>query len=108
VTSLTAVIDFLFYHSSRGGIYLKTKSWSCGLEHGEYAENKNLVIEEGIEAVAETAPGFHVNLVTPSVFGDPDEYLTPLLNEKFGNAIEAKLIDQCGCGGYVLRVWIKQ
>ncbi|OIJ08309.1 hypothetical protein BKP35_17785 [Anaerobacillus arseniciselenatis] len=85
---------------------MKTKSWSCALEHGEYEHDKELVFKEGLEAVAETAKGYHVNLVTPNGFGNPDHYLTPILKDKFGDKIDIKFIDQCGCGGYVLRVWI--
>jgi putative CGCGG family rSAM target protein len=85
---------------------LKTKSWSCGLEHGMYETDRDLVIADGLDAVAATAKGFHVNLVTPHTFGNPDHYLTPILKEKFGDRINVKFIDQCGCGGFVLRVWI--
>jgi putative CGCGG family rSAM target protein len=81
------------------------KDWSMDLEHNEYEFDKNLIMEDGIKAVEETAPGYYVNLVTSNNFGDPEEYLTPLLIEKFGDAIQTKFIDQCGCGGYVLRVW---
>lgn len=81
------------------------KDWSMDLEHNEYEFDKDLIIEDGIKAVEETAPGYYVNLVTSNNFGDPEEYLTPLLHEKFGDAINTKFIDQCGCGGYVLRVW---
>lgn len=82
----------------------KKKNWSCALEHGDYETNRDFVLAEGIEAVAQTAAGFHVNLVTPHTFGNPDEYITPILAEKFGNRIDAEFIDQCGCGGYVLKV----
>lgn len=85
---------------------MKTKSWSCALEHGEYEHNRDLVIKEGIEAVSETAKGYHVNLVTPASFGNPDHYLTAILKDKFGDSIDVSFIDQCGCGGYVLRVTI--
>lgn len=85
---------------------MKAKNWSCALEHGEYEENKDLVVAEGLEAVAETAQGYFVNLVTPNTFGNPDVYLTPLLKEKFAENIDVKYISQCGCGGYVLRVSI--
>ncbi|WP_196237918.1 CGCGG family putative rSAM-modified RiPP protein [Calidifontibacillus erzurumensis] len=81
------------------------QDWSVDLEHNEYEYDKNLIIVDGIKAVEETAPGYYVNLVTASNFGNPDEYLTPLLIERFGKTIETKFIDQCGCGGYVLRVW---
>ena len=82
------------------------KSWSCGLEHGEYETNRDFVIAEAIEAIGQTTKGYYVNIVTPGVFGNPDEYLTPILVEKFGEKIKTKFIDQCGCGGYVLRVWV--
>lgn len=82
------------------------KSWSCALEHGEYEVDQDLVIAEGLEAVAQTAAGYHVNLVTPHTFGNPDHYLTPILNEKFAESIAVKFVDQCGCGGYVLKVTI--
>jgi hypothetical protein len=43
--------------------------------------------------------------VTPANFGEPDNYLTEALALYFGESIKSKFIDQCGCGGYVLRVW---
>nr|WP_254119403.1 CGCGG family rSAM-modified RiPP protein [Bacillus sp. FJAT-29790] len=75
------------------------------LEHNDYENNVELIIEDGVKAVEETAAGYYVNLVTSGRFGDPNEYLVPLLNEMFRDTIKTKLIDQCGCGGYVLRVW---
>lgn len=86
---------------------MKRKSWSSALEHGDYAENKDLVIKDAIDSVAETASGYHVNLVTPSSFGDPDLYLTEILKETFGDLIKVEMIAQCGCGGFVLRVWVE-
>lgn len=80
-------------------------NWSISLEHGDYEDNVELVIMEAIEAVEKTAKGFYVNVVTPDGFGNPSEYLTDTLNLIFGNKIETKFINQCGCGGYVLRVW---
>lgn len=81
------------------------KNWSMDLEHNEYEFDKELIIEDGLKAVEETAPGYYVNLVTSNNFGNPDQYLTPLLIERFADTIKIKFIDQCGCGGYVLRVW---
>ncbi len=81
------------------------KNWSISLEHDEYETNIDLVLEGAINAVAETSSGFYVNLVTPAKYGNPDEYLTDVLNCQFGSTIRSKFIDQCGCGGYVLRVW---
>ena len=81
------------------------KNWSISLEHEEYECDLELVVKDAIEAVQKTSKGFYVNLVTPSTFGNPDEYLTDSLVLYFGNEIKVKFIDQCGCGGYVLRVW---
>ncbi|CAM3562279.1 hypothetical protein GCM10009865_10620 [Aeromicrobium ponti] len=80
-------------------------NWSISLEHGEYKNNLELIVKEAIDAVQQTAKGFYVNVVTPADFGNPDDYLTESLLLFFGNKIDAKYIDQCGCGGYVLRVW---
>ena len=82
-------------------------NWSAGLEHGEYEDNVELVIEHALESVESTAPGYYVNVVTPAAFETPENYLLPLLTQIYGDKVEAKLIDQCGCGGYVLRVWKK-
>lgn len=83
------------------------KNWSISLEHDEYEQNRELVVKDAIYAVERTDTGVYVNLVTPSIFGNPDDYLTPVLMSVFGNKITASFIDQCGCGGYVLRVWKK-
>ncbi|MDF0726385.1 CGCGG family rSAM-modified RiPP protein [Cytobacillus sp. S13-E01] len=81
------------------------KDWSIDLEHGEYKENVALILEDAISAVKQTGSGYFVNLVTPSKFGKPEEYLTSLLQQEFGETIALKYINECGCGGYVLRVW---
>ncbi|MGG3466837.1 CGCGG family rSAM-modified RiPP protein [Neobacillus pocheonensis] len=81
------------------------KNWSIAFEHDEYENNLELVIKDAIEAVKKTTIGFYVNVVTPANFGNPDDYLTKELISIFGDEIKLKFIDQCGCGGYVLRVW---
>lgn len=83
------------------------KDRSVSLEHDEYENNVELVVKDAIEAAADTESGYYVNLVTPSNLGNPDEYLTEALKMVFKESIETKFIDQCGCGGYVLRVWKK-
>jgi putative CGCGG family rSAM target protein len=83
------------------------KNWSISLENDEYENDIELIIKDAIVAIKETSKGFYVNLVTPAVFGNPNEYLTDVLVLHYGNDIETKFIDQCGCGGYVLRVWKK-
>ena len=47
---------------------MKEKNWSIALEHDEYEEDLELVVRDSIEAVAETAKGYYVNVVTPSNF----------------------------------------
>jgi putative CGCGG family rSAM target protein len=81
------------------------KNWSISLEHGEYEEDIELIVRDAIDAIEHTSKGFYVNLVTPSSFGHPASYLTEALDLYFMNKIDTKFIDQCGCGGYVLRVW---
>jgi len=81
------------------------KNWSISLEHEEYVMNMELVITDAIEAVEKTGKGYYVNVVTPASFGNPDDYLAGALLSYFGSRIEMKFIDQCGCGGYVLRIW---
>lgn len=81
------------------------KDWTKDLEHDEYENDIDLIIKDAITAVEETKAGVYVNLVTSEVFGSPVDYLQPLLEQMFPNQIRIKFIDQCGCGGYVLRVW---
>lgn len=83
------------------------KNWSISLEHDEYTVNRQFVISDSLKAVRETEKGYYVNLVTPENFGHPQTYLVSELEKAFGEKIEMKFIDQCGCGGYVLRVWKK-
>lgn len=84
------------------------KNWSISLEHDDYEENVDLVVKDAIDAIQKTNASCYVNVVTPEIFGNPDTYLTDALVVYFGNCIKTKFIDQCGCGGYVLRVWKDQ
>ncbi|EKN70208.1 hypothetical protein BABA_05966 [Neobacillus bataviensis LMG 21833] len=81
------------------------KDWTKNLEHDEYEQDIDLIINDALEAVEETGTGCFVNLVTSSVFGNPTDYLQLLIEEMFPDKVRIKFIDQCGCGGYVLRVW---
>ena len=81
------------------------KNWSISLEHDEYVVDMELVISDAIDAVEQTQKGYYVNVVTPAAFGNPDNYLAEALVVYFGSGITMKFIDQCGCGGYVLRIW---
>ena len=60
---------------------MKEKNWSIALEHDEYENDLELVVRDAIEAVEETAKGYYVNVVTPSNFGNPDDYLTAALED---------------------------
>lgn len=80
-------------------------NWSVGFEHDEYEQDRGLVIQDSVDAVKRTVSGYWVNLVTPAVWGDPELYVSPVLRQLFGEHLRIQLIDQCGCGGYVLRVW---
>ncbi len=88
-----------------GGGRMKENNWSVSFEMEEYENDQALLIEEAGNAVETTAKGYYVNLVTPAGLGHPDLFLRDALDERFGDTIEMKFIDQCGCGGYVLRVW---
>jgi len=80
-------------------------SWSANLEQEHHANSEDLVVEQAIEAVERTAPGYHVNLVTHEAHGDPAEYLYPELEAAFDDAVVSwGFVDQCGCGGHVTRV----
>ncbi|MFC5971546.1 CGCGG family rSAM-modified RiPP protein [Halomarina salina] len=79
-------------------------SWSANLEGPEHAADRDLLVEEALGAVEATAPGYHVNLVTHGEHGDPTDYLVPVLEEAFDDGVTWRYVDQCGCGGHVLRV----
>lgn len=81
------------------------KDWTKDLEHDEYEQNIDLIITDALQAVEETKAGCYVNLVTAPKFGNPIAYLQPLIEDVYPDKVKIKFIDQCGCGGYVLRVW---
>ncbi|MFB6283770.1 MAG: CGCGG family rSAM-modified RiPP protein [Halobacteria archaeon] len=83
-------------------------TWSVNLELDEHAEDREKMVEEGMEAVRQTAPGYFVNLVTHGDYGHPFEYLYGELSEEFGDEVDIEYVDQCGCGGYVSRVHVKE
>lgn len=79
-------------------------NWSMNLETDEYIEDSNLIVQDSIEAIDETEPGYFVNLAVAENHGNPDTYLIPALESKYGPEVSITFIDQCGCGGYVYRV----
>jgi len=83
-------------------------SWSANLEGPEHAADVDLVVDQAVDAVEHTAPGYHVNLVTHAALGHPEEYLFEALDARFdGPAVTWRYVDQCGCGGYVTRVRVR-
>jgi putative CGCGG family rSAM target protein len=81
-------------------------SWSANLEQEHHADDRNLLVEQAIDAVEHTAAGNHVNLVTHGEQGHPSEYLYDELDAAF-DGIEYEYVEQCGCGGHVLRVHVE-
>jgi len=82
-------------------------SWSANLEKPQYENDVALLEQHGIEAVEHTAGGNHVNLVTHEAHGHPEGYLYETLEEHFGDEdVEWEYVEQCGCGGHVLRVHV--
>ncbi|MCS0670440.1 CGCGG family rSAM-modified RiPP protein [Cytobacillus firmus] len=66
------------------------KNWSVSLEHGEYVNNLELLINDAMAAVSQTAKGYYVNIVTPAKLGNPDDYLTDVLLLHFGNKVDVE------------------
>lgn len=82
-------------------------SWSANLEEPRHGEDRELVVTEAIAAVERTAPGYHVNLVSHGEHGHPEGYLFEELRDQFGERIDLRYVDQCGCGGHVTRVTVQ-
>ncbi|MFA9518354.1 CGCGG family rSAM-modified RiPP protein [Halopenitus sp. H-Gu1] len=87
--------------------HVHDNSWSANLEKPEHADSRALVIEQAIDAIEHTAPGNHVNLVTHGDHGHPSKYLFDDLESALDEReVEWEYIEQCGCGGHVVRVHI--
>ncbi len=84
--------------------HVHENSWSANLEGPEHAEDRDLLVRQAIEAVEHTTAGNHVNLVTHGDHGHPEEYLFEALESAFGDDVDAEYVEQCGCGGHVVRV----
>ncbi|MCI0184486.1 CGCGG family rSAM-modified RiPP protein [Sulfoacidibacillus ferrooxidans] len=83
---------------------MSKQNWSVNLETEEYADDRDLVIADSIQAILETGPGGFVNLAIAPQHGNPDDYLLRALADRFRDAVAVRFVDQCGCGGYVYRV----
>jgi len=81
-------------------------SWSANLEKPRHAEDRELVVAQAVDAVEHTAAGTHVNLVTHADHGHPETYLYDALEAAVGEDVDWEYVDQCGCGGHVVRVHV--
>lgn len=94
---------------TREGIELKEKDWSLSFEDPYYEKNFEEIFGESIDAVQRTKAGRYVNLITPGVHGDPRNGFIPQLLSRLKQADlavrEVRYIDECGCGGFVTRVF---
>jgi hypothetical protein len=88
---------------------MKTKDWSLNLEDIYYEQNPLELLQSAIDAVQNTAPGCYVNLVTPGSLGSPEQGFMPDLLRRLQKenimVKDIQYIDECGCGGYVTRVY---
>jgi putative CGCGG family rSAM target protein len=86
--------------------HVHDNSWSANLEGPQHSDDRDLLVEQAIEAVRHTAPGNHVNLVTHGEQGHPETYLYDALDRTFEDA-DWEYVEQCGCGGHVVRVHVQ-
>lgn len=83
-------------------------SWSANLEKPQYEGDLTLLKRHAIDAIEQTTSGYHVNLVTHGTHGHPESYLYEDLSDRFNDDdIHWEYIEQCGCGGHVLRVYVE-
>jgi putative CGCGG family rSAM target protein len=81
-------------------------SWSANLEKPKHGEDRELLVDHAIDAVEHTVAGNHVNLVTHGDHGHPGEYLFAALEAEYGDRVDWEYVEQCGCGGHVVRVHV--
>lgn len=90
---------------------LKQRDWSVNLEDDTYADNLEELVKDAVDAIAITAPGCFVNLVTHAAAGHPEQGLIQrvesAVREAGLNQVELVYIDECGCGGFVTRAYRK-
>ena len=81
-------------------------SWSANLEGPDHADDRDRLVSQAIDAVEHTAAGNHVNLVTHGAHGHPEAYLFDALEAAFDDGVDWEYVEQCGCGGHVVRVHV--
>ena len=85
-------------------------SWSANLEEPRYADDHDQLIADAVTAIEHTTAGHHLNLVTHGDHGHPAEYLYDALETAAAERErdwDWDYIEQCGCGGHVTRVSVR-
>ena len=82
-----------------------TDGWRAVISDTFTFDNVRLVAQ-AIDAVEHTAAGNHVNLVVHGDHGHPEAYLFAALDAEFGDDVDREYVEQCGCGGHVVRVHV--
>lgn len=88
--------------------HVHENSWSANLEKPAHADDLSALLEAAVDAVEHTAVGYHVNLVTHGSHGHPSGYLFERLDAAFGDDIDYEYVKQCGCGGHVTRIHVRE
>lgn len=90
-------------------IGMKLNDWSLNLEDPYYEEHPEEILPESMKAIEQTSTGCYVNIVTPGLYGDPREQFIAQLQKQIASqqiaVKEVRFIDECGCGGFVTRVF---
>jgi putative CGCGG family rSAM target protein len=84
--------------------HVHDNSWSADLELPEHGGDRELVVRHALDAVEHAAAGNHVNPVTHATHGHPSACPFTVLGDGFGDDVDWEYVEQCGCGGHVVRV----
>lgn len=81
------------------------RPWAADLETDAHAADRQLVVDEALDAVDQTRPGQYVDLVTHERHGHPSTYLYEPIRSL---DLQVDVYDEgrCHCGGYVTRVTV--
>jgi putative CGCGG family rSAM target protein len=85
--------------------HVHDNSWSANLEKPQYADDRQLIVDHAVDAIEHTVDGTHVNLVTHAEQGHPEAYLYGAIEERVPD-VELEYVEQCGCGGHVVRAYV--
>lgn len=83
---------------------IHTEPWTADLERPRHGKNRRLVVEEAIDAIAQTGAPY-LDLVIHGRHGNPATYLYPELESR-PQSVSFDVTGRCSCGGYVVRVQV--